>query len=84
MAASWRACSPGIRCSNSHAVHVSVCFLLMGNSGIQNSVALVVSLRSRDALRVRDLFDALARQSRGFSSRANATPTASVVFATAA
>jgi hypothetical protein len=45
-ATSCCACAPGILCSFSHAVQNVVCFLLMGKSGIQNSVNFVVSLRS--------------------------------------
>jgi hypothetical protein len=44
-AASSRACEPGIRRSLSHAAQCIVCFLLIGNSGIQNSVNFVVNLR---------------------------------------
>lgn len=46
VATSCPACSPDIFCSDSHAVHVSVCLRLIGNSGIQNSVNFVVSFRS--------------------------------------
>jgi hypothetical protein len=40
------ACAAETRCSCSHAVQNKVRFLLIGNSGIQNSVNFVVSLRS--------------------------------------
>lgn len=46
VATSSLACAPDIRCSCSHAVQNNVCFLLIGKSGIQNSVNFVVSLRS--------------------------------------
>jgi hypothetical protein len=46
VAASSFATEPGRRCSCSHAEQNSVCFLLIGKSGIQNSVNFVVNLRS--------------------------------------
>jgi hypothetical protein len=45
VAAISRACAPGMRRSLSHAAQCIVCFLLIGNSGIQNNVNFVVNLR---------------------------------------